>query len=99
MKSIFIMEIYCAKLQKFFSRIFNMFFISSSVARMGEEIRWDEHSKAIEKQLWHHSRITLHYQDCHHGFNKENFTPLRICKTNKNGASHTTLKSANFFRD
>ena len=37
------------------------------------EIRWEEHKKAIDRQQWHHSGVTQHYQHCPHQFDKENF--------------------------
>ena len=37
-------------------------------------IRWEEHSKAIDKQQWHHSGITQHHQHCQHKFDKANFS-------------------------
>ena len=39
-------------------------------------IRWEEHAKAIQKEQWHHSGITQHYQHCQHKFDKANFTVI-----------------------
>ena len=39
--------------------------------------RWEEHGKAIQKQQYHHSGITQHYEHCQHNFNKENFEVVK----------------------
>ena len=47
------------------------------------EIRWEEHGKAIEKQQWHHSGISQHYQHCNHHFNKDNFESIKTMQDKK----------------
>ena len=37
------------------------------------ETRWKEHERAINKQQWHHSGISQHYEHCQEQFKLENF--------------------------
>ena len=46
------------------------------------DTRWQEHSRAIEKQQWSHSGVTQHHQQCTQ-FNKDNFEPLHTMQGKK----------------